>query len=333
MARHPFASSMMSSYSQTVVRTLKVSAKQKKKIGKKSIHSSSKTPNTATTMSIPLAAAPVKEQKIAPSTSQLRTLFIASAVPMVGFGFMDNFIMIQSAGYIDATLGAALGIATLTAAAMGQVVSDVSGVVFGGTIERILHKLKAVKTPTLTEAQRALPRCRNVAMAGSVCGIILGCLLGASSLLFVDLDAHERQQKAAELRDVVNSMLMSVDDDEILPFDECTLYLVSTDDMSEDENNQTGFGGPTIKSLQTADKDSLVARCAESKTQTADDGDGACLCAPVLSPDGKITLGVLEFVRRSSTKLFSKEDERSARMMARHLAIFMNRLSAVSADN
>lgn len=44
---------------------------------------------------------------------------------MVGFGFMDNFIMVQAGGYIDATLGVQLGLATLTAAAMGQVVSDV----------------------------------------------------------------------------------------------------------------------------------------------------------------------------------------------------------------
>ena len=55
---------------------------------------------------------------------------------MFAFGFMDNLIMIQAGGYIDATFGAALGLATLAAAAMGQVVSDVSGVIFGSTVER-----------------------------------------------------------------------------------------------------------------------------------------------------------------------------------------------------
>jgi len=60
-----------------------------------------------------------------PSTDQLKTLFFASAAPMVGFGFMDNFIMIQAGGLIDSTLGVKFGLATLTAAAMGQICSDV----------------------------------------------------------------------------------------------------------------------------------------------------------------------------------------------------------------
>lgn len=60
-----------------------------------------------------------------PTKKQLRELFVISAVPMIGFGFMDNFIMIQAGGYIDSTLGVKFGLATMTAAAMGQVVSDV----------------------------------------------------------------------------------------------------------------------------------------------------------------------------------------------------------------
>lgn len=54
-----------------------------------------------------------------PSSSALRTLFIASAVPMVGFGCMDNFVMIQAGQYIDSTLGVQLGLATMAAAAAG----------------------------------------------------------------------------------------------------------------------------------------------------------------------------------------------------------------------
>ena len=40
-----------------------------------------------------------------PSTSQLRAAFVCSAVPFVGFGIMDNAIMIVSGDYIDHTLG------------------------------------------------------------------------------------------------------------------------------------------------------------------------------------------------------------------------------------
>jgi hypothetical protein len=62
-------------------------------------------------------------------------------MPMVGFGIMDNFIMIQAGDAIDNTFGATLGIATLTAAAFGQVFSDVSGVLFGGVVERGVSKV------------------------------------------------------------------------------------------------------------------------------------------------------------------------------------------------
>ena len=69
---------------------------------------------------------------------QMKALLLSSAIPMVGFGFMDNLVMIQAGSYIDNTLGVQFGLATLTAAAMGQVVSDMSGVLFGGSLERML---------------------------------------------------------------------------------------------------------------------------------------------------------------------------------------------------
>jgi Transmembrane protein 65 len=54
-----------------------------------------------------------------PSLQNLKTLFVASAIPMVGFGFMDNCVMIQAGQYIDSTIGVRLGLATMTAAAAG----------------------------------------------------------------------------------------------------------------------------------------------------------------------------------------------------------------------
>jgi hypothetical protein len=51
------------------------------------------------------------------------------------FGFMDNIVMINVGDFIDNTIGVALGLSTLTAAAFGQCCSDVSGVMFGGYVE------------------------------------------------------------------------------------------------------------------------------------------------------------------------------------------------------
>ena len=109
---------------------------------------------------------------------------------------------------------------------MGQVFSDVSGVVFGGTLERFLHKMKMIRSPGLTEAQRHLTSSRNVAMAGSVVGVIFGCMLGASSLLFLDLEAHERAKRGAALHNVMTCMLSDSPESSI-ECDTCTVYLAS----------------------------------------------------------------------------------------------------------
>jgi hypothetical protein len=135
------------------------------------------------------------------SRDQLKHLFLCSAIPMIGFGFMDNFIMIQAGSYIDATLGAKLGMSTLMAAALGQVFSDLSGVLFGGVVERSMLTLGLTSSPTipLTAIQRALPIVKNVSMAGSAGGVVLGCLLGASTLLFQSSETREGQVQAAHL--------------------------------------------------------------------------------------------------------------------------------------
>jgi hypothetical protein len=43
-------------------------------------------------------------------------VFTASAIPFVGFGFLDNLIMIVAGDYIDAKLGAAFAISTMASA-------------------------------------------------------------------------------------------------------------------------------------------------------------------------------------------------------------------------
>ena len=54
-------------------------------------------------------------------------LFLRSMVPMVGFGFVDNSIMIMAGDVIDESLGQSLVISTMAAAALGNTVSDILG--------------------------------------------------------------------------------------------------------------------------------------------------------------------------------------------------------------
>merc|ERR1719401_2872720 len=48
-----------------------------------------------------------------PTRGQLLKLGLVASVPYVGFGFMDNFIMIVAGDAIDASIGVKLGISTM----------------------------------------------------------------------------------------------------------------------------------------------------------------------------------------------------------------------------
>jgi len=121
----------------------------------------------------------------APLRRELSRHFFVCAVPMVGFGLMDNTIMIHAGNLIDCTLGVTFGLSTLSAAACGQICSDSAGVVFGGALDGLAKRL-GLAPPRFTAAQRALPATRRVGLLGALAGVILGCSIGLLNLLVVD---------------------------------------------------------------------------------------------------------------------------------------------------
>ncbi|CAM9908728.1 unnamed protein product, partial [Sphacelaria rigidula] len=143
---------------------------------------------------------------VPPTRAQLQTLFMHAAVPMVGFGIMDNFVMLTAGDLIDNTLGVKFGLATLTAAACGQVVSDVCGVCFGGTVEAFATKL-GLKPPDLSLHQRGLKISRLVATSGAAVGVVVGCLLGMLTLLCMDTTSADREKKQRDMDILLASIL------------------------------------------------------------------------------------------------------------------------------
>eukprot|EP00658_Telonema_sp_P-2_P078305 TRINITY_DN7300_c0_g4_i1.p1 TRINITY_DN7300_c0_g4~~TRINITY_DN7300_c0_g4_i1.p1 ORF type:complete len:436 (-),score=83.04 TRINITY_DN7300_c0_g4_i1:299-1606(-) len=136
-----------------------------------------------------------------PTRLQLRRHAIACAVPMVGFGAMDNFIMIQAGDLIDSTLGVTFGLATMTAAACGQICSDFSGVMFGGTVEALANRL-GLPMAGLTVEQAQLRPVKILSTVSAGVGVVIGCLVGMCCLLFMDLDKADRLKKAEELEHI-----------------------------------------------------------------------------------------------------------------------------------
>lgn len=296
------------------LRTITSGAKRSKSRANKELHSSATAQHSTSHLDFVHSSASIVHSSSnpipRPGFTSLKSLFVASAIPMVGFGFMDNVVMIQAGQAIDSTIGVQLALHTLTAAAMGQVVSDVCGVVFGGSLERFLTRMNLIANPGLTTAQRQLPICRNVSMAGAVLGVICGCLMGATTLLLVDLDARDRIDRATKLREIVTDM-----ENATLKCDGIAIYL---------KDNK--FYAPQDKQYRTQlimlnDSEKNEAHTAASKRRNVFANNKQILFIPILH-EGEL-MGVIEYRRGSQ---FSAQDEVAAKAMASHLAIFMKQL-------
>jgi hypothetical protein len=141
-----------------------------------------------------------------PSARDLRTIFFFNAVPFVAFGFVDNTVLIHAGDAIDASVGVTFGLSSLAAAAMGQIASDTSGVLFGSTIENAALRL-GFAAPRLTPEQNVLRVTRVASTAGKVLGVITGCSLGLVNLLFVDTLAVEKAKEEKEYTAIFRAIM------------------------------------------------------------------------------------------------------------------------------
>mgnify|MGYP006198957963 CR=1 FL=1 len=141
-----------------------------------------------------------------PTRHQLRIVALRSAIPMIGFGFMDNIVMIQAGEAIDMSLGVAFSLSTLTAAGFGQCISDVAGFTCGGLVDAGVSKLN-LPHHGLSAEQLGGKSARLYTTFGGCVGVVTGCLLGMTCLLFMDTDRAERAKKAKELTSIFETIL------------------------------------------------------------------------------------------------------------------------------
>lgn len=134
-----------------------------------------------------------------PSFQDLKAVALAQAIPFIGFGFMDNSILIVAGDAIDTTLGVVLGISTLCAAAIGNIISDLAGIGLGTAIEDFCAQRLGLKPPDLTAAQRQLRKVRFAGQMGMATGMTIGCILGMFPLLFIDSDKIQNLKKKKHL--------------------------------------------------------------------------------------------------------------------------------------
>ena len=163
-------------------------------------------------------------------------------------------------------------------------------------------------------------------MAGAVCGVIFGCALGATTLLLVDLEARHRIERAARLHDIVADMIAATSSSEEARFcDACTVYIVDTQDLTLPKDDAAHV--VRLQAVGPAVGD-VVPRCIATRTTLVVDG---VLYAPVLQ--GDVVRAVVAFANgpreeeEDEERAFPREEDvLTARVMARHIAIFMDRL-------
>ena len=118
----------------------------------------------------------------------------------------DNLVMIQAGEAIDASFGVIFSLSTMTAAGFGQCFSDVAGITCGGIVDATVAKLNLPRH-NLTPDQLELKQTRMFTTLGGCVGVVTGCLLGMSCLLFMDTDRADRAKRAKELQSIFESIM------------------------------------------------------------------------------------------------------------------------------
>ncbi|CEM13703.1 unnamed protein product [Vitrella brassicaformis CCMP3155] len=158
-----------------------------------------------------------------PGPLQLWLLAFSFAVSYAGFGFVDNFVMIAAGDVFDATLCVYMGLTTLAAAGLGNLLSDLLGLLIKGIIEDLGGRV-GVPDARLSPAQMAMRKTKIWGNVGSMVGVTAGCVLGMCPLLWLDTDEAERlkhKKKRNELFAVVNEELAAV-----LESEQASMYLL-----------------------------------------------------------------------------------------------------------
>ncbi|XP_061616282.1 transmembrane protein 65 [Phyllopteryx taeniolatus] len=129
-----------------------------------------------------------------PSTAQIRYVLFHNTLPFIGFGFLDNAIMISAGTQIELSIGVTLGISTMAAAALGNLISDLAGLGLAGYVEALASKL-GMQVPDLTPKQADMWQTRLSSHTGKAIGVFIGCILGMFPLLFIS-DDDDKKAKA-----------------------------------------------------------------------------------------------------------------------------------------
>jgi len=180
-----------------------------------------------------------------PSNHDLKLIVLNQVIPFIGFGLMDNGILIIAGDAIDIHLGVLLGISTLCSAALGNIISNITGIILGGFLEELCMRI-GIPVPNLTVEQRKLRIVRACHQFGIIIGLTIGCLIGMFPLMFIDHDNHmqHRNEVFDTLTNEKEIMRQFLFDNNDSTLDSITLFLIDHDTLCT-SNTNTGDNNMT----------------------------------------------------------------------------------------
>jgi GAF domain-containing protein len=176
-----------------------------------------------------------------PSVRDLRLISLTVSIPFVGFGIMDNAILIIAGDAIDTSLGVLLGISTMCAAAIGNIVSDVAGVMMGTVIEDWCALYLNLPQPNLTQAQRTLRSVRMAGQFGTGAGIVVGCIIGMFPLLFIDSNRIQVRKREKHLDSIFQDVVTEAKT--LIGAQQTCLFLLVNNESDDEKKKKKKKGG------------------------------------------------------------------------------------------
>lgn len=167
-----------------------------------------------------------------PSKEQLRLVVLQATIPFIGFGFMDNALLIIAGDAIDSTICLAFGFSTMCAAAIGNIISDLAGVGLGAVIEDYAAKLN-LPVAKLSHVQRQLRSVRFHTQFGNALGLTIGCIIGMCPLLWIDSTEIERRKRLEAIDSLCRDVVVEAKG--LLECESTCLYLLVEEEVAEEK--------------------------------------------------------------------------------------------------
>ncbi|CAM9561884.1 unnamed protein product [Hapterophycus canaliculatus] len=242
------------------------------------------------------------------------------------------------------TVGVAMGISTMAAAALGNTISDVCGVGLGGFIETMATKL-GLPPSRLSRAQMLLQTTRTAGLVGSALGVMVGCLIGMFPLFFMPdpevTEAVKRKEKVVGLVDAVVEEAAA-----FLSATSATLFILDREEGILWARRRGLPGTPNAGALQDLKVDlsqrgavSDAARTGEPVNVRAGSGGAApsMLCMPVFGADGNVA-GVVQVVgKKSKGKAldsgFTADDAKDLSALCSHISVALENIKRADEAN